>query len=612
MRRIACAFAFLAALCTSAFAQGIGLPFYPLTSVPAKTFIGNPSAKAGPVSAIPFATAQALLAGASETLINDANYAMVSTDQTLVYTGLSVSRTVTLLPASTFNPGTKFYLYDRSGSASSAKTISIAPSGSDNINGANTTLTVINGAYGYIILETDGISKWTAGLVSTAGIPANTITNALLAQMATSTLKCQPTTGPANAQDCTLGAAFAFSGSVFQTVAFTGDVTTPANSVATTIAANVVTNAKAAQMAANTIKSNITSATANAGDNAIGSMPWPNRNYAARFGSMDVWQRGAGASASIAVAASTTAYTVDGCYIVTGTNEASTIAAVTGIAAGSNKAAAITRNSGQTGTGAVVFGCPFDTDEIALFAGKSVVLSFTASTGANWSPTSGNVQYTLFCGTGSVKKQSTGYTNQTTPIQTTVAIAAGTSAARYQSTSASAVAANCTQAEIQFTWTPVGTAGGADTLTIDDIQLETALNSTQTATPFEQRDFEDQLHKAQRHYTKTFPYGTAPAQSAGLAGALVHRISGATPGVNVGPFADWRYPRQMRSTPSVTTFNPSASNANWRDATASADFTVSVDPNSSASADHTTIGSTAQTGVSGDYYYIHGVADAGI
>src|SRR5258705_12707741 len=48
--------------------------------------------------------------------------------------------------------------------------------------------------------------------------------------------------------------------------ALTGDITTAAGAVATTIAANAVTNAKAAQMAASTIKGNNTGALANAAD----------------------------------------------------------------------------------------------------------------------------------------------------------------------------------------------------------------------------------------------------------------------------------------------------------------------------------------------------------
>lgn len=48
--------------------------------------------------------------------------------------------------------------------------------------------------------------------------------------------------------------------------ALTGDVTTTSGALATTIAANAVTNAKAAQMAGNTIKGNNTGSTANAAD----------------------------------------------------------------------------------------------------------------------------------------------------------------------------------------------------------------------------------------------------------------------------------------------------------------------------------------------------------
>lgn len=51
-----------------------------------------------------------------------------------------------------------------------------------------------------------------------------------------------------------------------QAPAHTGDVTSSAGSLALTIGTNVVTNAKAAQMAANTIKGNNTGATANAAD----------------------------------------------------------------------------------------------------------------------------------------------------------------------------------------------------------------------------------------------------------------------------------------------------------------------------------------------------------
>lgn len=57
-----------------------------------------------------------------------------------------------------------------------------------------------------------------------------------------------------------------------QLPALSGDVTTSAGSAVTTIAANAVTNAKAAQMATNTIKSNVTGGTADPVDNTFATL----------------------------------------------------------------------------------------------------------------------------------------------------------------------------------------------------------------------------------------------------------------------------------------------------------------------------------------------------
>ena len=390
-----------------------------------------------------------------------------------------------------------------------------------------------------------------------------------------------------------------------------GDVTLASSGAVTLVPVTGSKIASATITSANIASATITSANIAAGTITNSNLAQPaGFNLAARFGGMDVWQRGAGGSASIAVGASTTAYTVDGCYLATGANEASTVAAVAGIATGSFKAAAVTRNSGQTGTTSIVFGCPFDTDEIAQFAGSFVTLSFTASTGANWSPASGNLTYELFCGTGSVKKQTTGYTNQTTPINTTQAIAAGTAAARYQSTSAAIVPANCTQAEIQFNWTPVGTAGAADTITIDDVQLEIAPNSAWTASPYQHLDLGRQLSMAQRHFAKTFPYGTAPAQNAGLTGALFAVGPVAT---TVGVWYNWNFPRQMRAIPgTVTSFNPSVANANCRDVAGAADLTFTDQSgNIPLSADRWAF-TCAAPAAANHQIAIHVTADAGI
>jgi len=332
-------------------------------------------------------------------------------------------------------------------------------------------------------------------------------------------------------------------------------------------------------------------------------------NLAARFGSMDVWQRGAGTAASIAIPASSIGYTVDGCYLNVGNNTASTVASTAGIATGSFRAAAITKNSGQAASGSnTQFGCPLDTDEIALFRGQFVALSFTASTGAGWDPVSGNIVYTLYCGLGTPIKQVIGFSAQTTPVNTSVSIAAGAAAARYQTTSAAIVPSNCTQAEIQWTWLHAGTSGANDSITIDDVQLEIVASSGSTASAFVPADFNIQLVRAQRHYVKTFPYGTAPAQNAGVAGAFggVAQTAGGTVGIK------WMFQRQMRVSPTITTFDPSAAAATCRQfGTSAGARTVSVDPDTAKSADDVLI-TCATSATAGDRVYVHAVADAGI
>ena len=79
-----------------------------------------------------------------------------------------------------------------------------------------------------------------------------------------------------------------------------------------------------------------------------------------------------------------------------------------------------------------------------------------------------------------------------------------------------------------------------------------------------------ELVRSQRYYQKSFPQATAPAQNSGaVAGALSTRVTtGGTAGISTiaQPFAV-----VMRSAPTMTSYNPSAANANWRDASASID-----------------------------------------
>lgn len=333
-------------------------------------------------------------------------------------------------------------------------------------------------------------------------------------------------------------------------------------------------------------------------------VPLALRNTLRANGGFEVWQRGAGGSASIAVGASTTAYTADRWYLKTAANEAAVVSAQTGLTNGSQKAARVQRNSGQTGTGAMYFAFPLDTDEIFALRGNIANLSFYVSAGANWSPTSGTLTVNLYCGTGAVgKRNSVAFTGETNPLTGSVNLTPSQSAALVSIGGSAAVATNVTQAELQFTWTPVGTAGANDWFQIDDVQLETG-----PFTPFERRQFAEELALCMRHFQTSFPYGTAPAQSGGVAGAITVK----NPIALGDPSAYIEFEPPMRVAPTITTYNPSAGNANWRDVTAAADATVSVDPVTSIGPSGVLLATSGTITSLGDILCIHHSADAGI
>jgi hypothetical protein len=105
-------------------------------------------------------------------------------------------------------------------------------------------------------------STLTCAAIATANIASSAVTYAKVQNVAASRLLGNPTGSPAAPSEISLGSTLAFSGTALQTTALTGDVTATANSFATTIAANAVTNAKMATMAANTVKANATGSTA--------------------------------------------------------------------------------------------------------------------------------------------------------------------------------------------------------------------------------------------------------------------------------------------------------------------------------------------------------------
>ena len=106
----------------------------------------------------------------TRTAVSDASYSALSTDRTVAYTALTAARVVTLPASSVFPMGTRLLVVDETGNCSVTKTLTITANGTDVIDGAASA--VVNQAYGFIGLESNGAGKWVShrpGLHACAG-----------------------------------------------------------------------------------------------------------------------------------------------------------------------------------------------------------------------------------------------------------------------------------------------------------------------------------------------------------------------------------------------------------------------------------------------------------
>ena len=109
----------------------------------------------------------------------------------------------------------------------------------------------------------------------------------------------------------------------------------------------------------------------------------------------------------------------------------------------------------------------------------------------------------------------------------------------------------------------IGTTGA--TFYITGVQLE----QNTSATPFERRLYGQELANCQRYFQSSFPIGTAPAQNVAgnqlLFSAPLNNIVGGT-----------SFLVQMRTSPTITTYNPYAANASFRIPSTPTDIAVTA------------------------------------
>lgn len=122
--------------------------------------IAVPTAPAGDNDTSAASTAFVLNATVVRRAIADAAVAVADTDRTIVFTSLSVARTVTLPAASGIVAGRTIDIVDGSGSCSVTNKISLVPNGTDIIAGSNTTQVAINVPRGRCRLVCNGSNGW--------------------------------------------------------------------------------------------------------------------------------------------------------------------------------------------------------------------------------------------------------------------------------------------------------------------------------------------------------------------------------------------------------------------------------------------------------------------
>ena len=169
------------------------------------------------------------------------------------------------------------------------------------------------------------------------------------------------------------------------------------------------------------------------------------------------------------------------------------------------------RDSGNTSTQQSAIFQDLETVNSLPLQGKIITLSLYARMGANYSAASSLFVLGIATGTGTDQTQYSGYTGMISNL------VSKTLTSSFQLlTMTITVPSNATQIGIRMHYDPVGTAGANDYIEFSKVML----NEGPVAAPFQTAGaIEEELSMCQI-LSKTFPLTTAPAQDAGITGAV--------------------------------------------------------------------------------------------
>jgi hypothetical protein len=152
------------------------------------------------------------------------------------------------------------------------------------------------------------------------------------------------------------------------------------------------------------------------------------------------------------------------------------------------------RNSGDTGTAALLLSQSIETLNSLPLAGKTITFSFYARKGTNYSATSNALVLFLNYGTGTDQNLLASFTGSTSLTNPTATLTSSWTRYTYTVT----VPVTATEIGWYFQYTPTGTAGAADYFDLADVQLEVG----STATPYSRASgsIGGELALCQRYY----------------------------------------------------------------------------------------------------------------
>lgn len=144
---------------------------------------------------------------------------------------------------------------------------------------------------------------------------------------------------------------------------------------------------------------------------------------------------------------------------------------------GFSNAVTATRAAANTNTTQVCIGQEIKSSDVIALRGQNVALSAWVQAGGNFSGASSQASFVIFTGTGTDQGLATmlsGWTGAATPVSTAVTIS--TTWTRYAVTGT--IPSTATEATAAICWTPVGTAGAADAISVTGVQLEVGTTAT--------------------------------------------------------------------------------------------------------------------------------------